>query len=376
MEKDFYARLNALSPGDLLRRIAGKTDGDVERAIAAAKPDIDDFAALVSPAASEFTEAIAQRARTLTRRRFGNVVNFFAPLYLSNLCANNCTYCGFSANNRIARKILSPEEIVRECDALRRQGFESILLVTGEHKGRAGTDYFREILPLVRARFSTVMLEVQPLEEAEYAELKSAGVDAVMVYQETYDAATYDRHHLCGAKKNFRRRLETPERLGRAGIDKIGLGVLLGLSASAPLDACFLAEHLAFLQKRFWRSRFSISFPRLRPCAGGIVPETLVSDAELLRLICAFRLFAPDVEITLSTRESARFRDNVIPICVNNISAGSKTQPGGYVENATDELEQFAPSDTRSFGEVSAAVMRAGLQPVRKDWDAWLGRAG
>ncbi|MFP1757601.1 2-iminoacetate synthase ThiH [Lonsdalea quercina] len=373
MSEGFYRRWQTLDWDDLRFRINGKTSADVERALNAARPDRDDFMALISPAAAGYLEPLAQRAQHLTRQRFGNTVGFYVPLYLSNLCANDCTYCGFSMSNRIKRKILNDDEIQQECRAIRQLGFDQLLLVAGEHQGKVGMDYFRRVLPQIRPHFSALMMEVQPLATDEYAELKALGLDGVMVYQETYHAPTYARHHLRGRKQDFAWRLGTPDRLGAAGIDKIGLGALIGLSDSWRVDGYMLAEHLLDLQQRHWQNRFSLSFPRLRPCAGGIEPASLMDEAQLMQTICAFRLLAPDVELSLSTRESPFFRDHMVPIAINSVSAFSKTQPGGYADNHS-ELEQFAPHDARRPEAVADAMTRAGLQPVWKDWDGYLGR--
>lgn len=358
---------------DIALQINAKTAQDVERALSADRLTRQDFLALLSPAALPYLEPLAQRAQQLTRQRFGNVVNFYLPLYLSNLCSNDCSYCGFSMSNHLKRKTLNEEEIIRECNAIREMGFESLLLVTGEHKSKVGMDYFRRYVPLVRRYFSTLMMEVQPLSEADYRELKHLGLDGVMVYQETYHEPTYQQHHLRGQKMDFAWRLETPDRLARAGIDKIGLGALIGLSYSWRSDCYMVAEHLLYLQKTYWQSRYSLSFPRLRPCAGGTTPASLMDESQLLQVMCAFRLLAPDVELSLSTRESPWFRDHAAPIVINSISAGSKTQPGGYA-TAQPELEQFEPHDNRSPQEVAGMLTNAGLQPVWKDWDSHLGR--
>ncbi|MFP1764393.1 2-iminoacetate synthase ThiH [Lonsdalea quercina] len=373
MSEGFYRRWQTLDWDDLRFRINGKTSADVERALNAVRPDRDDFMALISPAAAGYLEPLAQRAQHLTRQRFGNTVGFYVPLYLSNLCANDCTYCGFSMSNRIKRKILNDDEIQQECRAIRQLGFDQLLLVAGEHQGKVGMDYFRRVLPQIRPHFSALMMEVQPLATEDYAELKALGLDGVMVYQETYHAPTYARHHLRGRKQDFAWRLGTPDRLGAAGIDKIGLGALIGLSDSWRVDCYMVAEHLLDLQQRHWQSRFSLSFPRLRPCAGGIEPASLMDEAQLMQTICAFRLLAPDVELSLSTRESPFFRDHMVPIAINSVSAFSKTQPGGYADNHP-ELEQFAPHDARRPEAVADAMTRAGLQPVWKDWDGYLGR--
>ena len=373
MDRSFRERWEQLDWDDLTLRINGKTAADVEQALQRDTLTLDDFMALLSPAARHYIEPMAQKAQRLTRQRFGHTVGFYVPLYLSNLCANDCTYCGFSMSNRIKRKTLDEAEIISECETIRQNGFDSLLLVTGEHQTKVGMDYFRRYLPLIRPYFSSLMMEVQPLGTEEYRELKTLGLDGVMVYQETYHEATYQLHHLKGKKQDFHWRLATPERLGQAGVDKIGLGALIGLSSSWRTDCYMLAEHLLYMQQHYWQSRYSISFPRLRPCAGGIEPASLMGDAELVQLICAFRLLAPTVELSLSTRESPYFRDHVVPLAINNVSAGSKTQPGGYADSKT-ELEQFSPNDNRSPAQVAHALVQAGLQPVWKDWDGYLGR--
>jgi len=373
MFNDFSHHWQKLNWDDIALRINSKTAFDVERALNANKPSREDMMALLSPIAQSYLEPLAQKAQQLTRQRFGNTVNFFVPLYLSNLCANECSYCGFSMSNKIKRKTLNEEEIIRECSAIKAQGFEHLLLVTGEHQKKIGMEYFRRHLPAIRKNFSALMMEVQPLTEHEYAELKKLGLDAVMVYQETYHTASYHQHHLRGKKQDFHWRLATPDRLGRAKIDKIGLGALFGLSPSWRVDSYMLTEHLFYLQKNYWQSRYSISFPRLRPCLGGVEPASVMSERQLVQLICAFRLFSPDVELSLSTRESPFFRDHVIPLAINNISAGSKTQPGGYASRDR-ELEQFSPHDNRSAQQVAQMLIKNGLQPVWKDWEHYLGR--
>ncbi|GAA3916972.1 MULTISPECIES: 2-iminoacetate synthase ThiH [Gibbsiella] len=374
MADDFSHRWQQLNWDEITLRINSKTAQDVEHALQAPRLTREDFMALISPAAAAYLEPLAQRAQQLTRQRFGNVVSFYVPLYLSNLCANDCTYCGFSMSNHIKRKTLNADEIERECVAIKALGFEHLLLVTGEHQTKVGMDYFRQHIPSIRRHFSSLMMEVQPLGQDDYAELKNLGLDGVLVYQETYHPATYLKHHLRGHKQDFHWRLATPDRLGRAGIGKIGLGALIGLSSHWRTDCYLLAEHLLYLQQTYWQSQYSISFPRLRPCAGGIEPASIMSEPQLVQLICAFRLLAPNVELSLSTRESPYFRDHVIPMAINSVSAGSKTQPGGYADHVAPELEQFAPHDGRTPQQVAAAISQAGLQPVWKDWDSYLGR--
>ncbi|MGC7559230.1 2-iminoacetate synthase ThiH [Pasteurella sp. PK-2025] len=367
---DYWATLDW---SDISLQLNSQTATDVENALASPKVSLRQFMALLSPAATPYLEQMAQQAQRLTRQRFGNIVSFYLPLYLSNLCANDCSYCGFSMSNKMKRKTLNLDEILAECEAIKRLGYEHVLLVTGEHQQKVGMRYFEQMLPQIRPHFSSLMMEVQPLLEEEYHRLKQLGLDGVLVYQETYHPVQYAKHHLHGKKQDFLYRLDTQDRLARAGIDKIGLGALLGLSNDWRTDLYFVATHLQYLQQQYWKSRYSISFPRLRPCVGGVQPASLISDKQLLQAICAFRLFAPEVELSLSTREAPHFRDHVIPIAINTISAGSKTQPGGYA-NQKPELDQFSPYDERSPQEIWQVLIQKGLQPVWKDWDSYLGR--
>ncbi|MEO3680570.1 2-iminoacetate synthase ThiH [Rheinheimera fenheensis] len=345
---------------------------DVQAALTKPRLGIPDLQALLSPAALPLLSALAAKAQQLTRQRFGHTVQFYAPLYLSNLCANECTYCGFSLSQKVKRRTLNLAEVAQECRAIKMLGINQVLLVTGEHERKVGIDYFCEVLPLVRSYFSTVQLEVQPLNSAEYSKLKALGIDAVMLYQETYNAAAYKQYHLKGKKSDIHWRLDAPDRVGQVGIDKIGLGILLGLS-DWRTDAILLAQHLRYLQQHYWQCRFSLSVPRIRPCSGGSTVANPISDKELIQLICAFRLFAPELEISLSTRESATFRQHVVPLAITSVSAGSKTQPGGYSVEP-ENLEQFSTDDNRAPAEVAKALMQKGLQPVWKDWDSFLGR--
>ncbi|EJG1621054.1 2-iminoacetate synthase ThiH [Vibrio parahaemolyticus] len=367
----FYDRFQQLDWDDISMSIYAKTAQDVERALAKSKRDLEDFKALISPAAEPYLEQMAKISYSLTRKRFGNTMSLYIPLYLSNLCANACTYCGFSMENRIKRRTLNRDEIEAEIDAIKRMKFDSVLLVTGEHETKVGMKYFREMVPIIKQRFNYLAMEVQPLDQDEYAELKTLGLDAVMVYQETYHPKTYAQHHLRGNKMDFRYRLETPDRLAKAGIDKIGIGALIGLEEWRT-DCFFAAAHLDYLERTYWQSRYSISFPRLRPCAGnvpasGLQPKSVMTDKQLVQLICAYRLFNPEVELSLSTRESPQFRDNVLPLGITSMSAASKTQPGGYATEEV-ELEQFEISDERSAASVEDMIKAKGFAPVWRDW--------
>lgn len=358
----FYDIWKGLEWESLAAEINACTAMDVERALRSPVRGLKEFAAMISPAAAPYLEQMAALAQRSTRQRFGQGVNMYLPLYLTNLCANDCSYCGFSMSNKLKRKVLDEEEARRECEVIRQLGYETLLLVTGEHETKGGMDYFRRMLPVVKPYAAYLMMEVQPLDTHEYRELIGLGLDGVMVYQETYHAPTYAEHHLRGKKQDMQWRMETPDRLGEAGIDKIGLGALLGL-ADWRVDSLMVAHHLSYLRKRYWKSRYSLSFPRLRPCTGGFNPAHPMTDRQLIQLICAWRLLDAELELSLSTRESAAFRDAVIPLGITSVSAGSKTQPGGYAD-PKPELEQFAINDDRSAGHVAQAIKATGLEVI------------
>ncbi|MCL1126331.1 2-iminoacetate synthase ThiH [Shewanella surugensis] len=347
------------------------TPQQVERALQRPRGNLDSLLALLSPAAEPYIEQMAAQSVALTRQRFGANLGMFLPLYLSNLCANECDYCGFSMSNKLKRKILNTAELDSEIQLIKAMHYDSILLVSGEHETKVGIDYFSNVLPQVKRHFNHIAMEVQPMSIMDYATLVEQGLDAVMVYQETYQRQTYAAHHTRGKKKDFAYRLETPDRVAQAGVDKIGLGVLLGLD-DWRLDALLMGHHLAYLEQQYWRSRYSISLPRLRPCTGGIEPKVVLTDRGLVQMICAFRLFNHELEISLSTRESPALRDNLFPLGVTHVSAASSTQPGGY-SNPDTELDQFDISDDRSSRQVANAIMQKGLNPVWKDWErAWM----
>ena len=349
--------------------IRSKTSDDVRRALDRVRAGLtlEDLAALLSPAAAPHLENMAQLSHQLTVERFGRTMQLYAPMYLTNVCANVCTYCGFSAHNRLPRKALTDAEILAEAKVLARHGFDHVLLVTGE-SSRYGVAYLRDALRLLRPRFSSLSLEVQPLEQTDYETLVTGGLSAVLVYQETYDPAVYPKHHLKGPKSNMAYRLETPDRLGRAGVKKIGLGALYGL-ADWRAESWFVGLHLRYLEKHYWRTRYSLSFPRLRPHEGGDIAVTPFGERDLVQTVCAFRLFSQEVELSLSTRESERFRDHAFRLGFTTMSAGSRTNPGGYA-SAPDSLEQFAIDDSRSPAEVAASLRVRGYEPVWKDWDS------
>jgi len=367
MSNTFKDLFDTYSWEEISKSIYAKTDADVLQALRSSKRTLEDFKALISPAAAPYLEQMAQLSRQLTLKRFGKVMQLYVPLYLSNECNNICTYCGFSYDNKVKRKTLSSIEIMQEVAAIKKMGYDHVLLVTGEANQSVHTAYFKKVLELIRPHFSHISMEVQPLDTADYEELIPYGLHTVLVYQETYHQEDYKKHHPKGKKSNFDYRLETPDRIGTAGMHKMGLGVLIGLE-DWRTDSFFTALHLEYLEKKYWKSKYSLSFPRLRPFSGGLEPKVEMTDRELVQLICAYRLLNEEVELSISTRESIVFRDHIIGLGITSISAGSKTNPGGY-SVAPSSLEQFEISDERSPDEIAAMLQLNGYEPVWKDWD-------
>ncbi|PID88432.1 MAG: 2-iminoacetate synthase ThiH [Bacteroidia bacterium] len=365
--KTFYHEIQNIDPKQIEQEISAKTSADVEKALATAgHSNLEDFKALLSPAALPYLEQMAQISRRLTQKRFGKTMQLYVPLYLSNECTNHCLYCGFSTKNQIKRKTLTDSEILNEISAIKDLGFEHILLVTGEHEHKSGFEYLQNAINLIKDKFALISLEVQPLLQEEYAMLAQNKLNTVYVYQETYFEKTYRKYHLQGKKTDYRFRLETPDRLGKAGIHKIGLGFLMGLE-NWRVEAFFLAMHLQYLERKYWKTKFSISFPRLRPHEGTFSPAFPVGEKELVQLITAYRLFNENVELSLSTRESEQFRNHALHIGITAMSAGSSTEPGGYLEQ-NKALKQFEVNDDRSPEAVSRMIQEAGYEPVWRNW--------
>lgn len=363
----FRSILNRYQWDSVSDSIYAKTPLDVEIALQKEVGTLEDFKALISPAAEPYLEQLAQKSHQLTQKRFGKTIQMYVPLYLSNECQNICTYCGFSLDVKIPRKTLTDQEILDEVKVIKKMGYDHVLLVTGEANKTVGIDYFKNAIRLIKPFFSSISIEVQPLQQKEYEELIDEGLNTVLVYQETYNASNYKKHHPKGKKSNYNYRVETHDRLGRAGIHKMGLGVLIGLE-DWRVDSFFNALHLDYLERTYWKSQYTISFPRLRPCAGGVELKSIMTDKQLVQLICAYRLFNGEVELSMSTRESASFRDNIIKLGITSISADSKTDPGGYA-NPKVNLEQFEIDDARSTNEFAQKIRAQGYEPVFKNWD-------
>jgi 2-iminoacetate synthase len=367
--KNFKDIFDQFDWNEVTDSIYAKTKQDVELALnKEGDRDIEDFKALISPAATPYLEQMAQLSNQLTLKRFGKTIQMYVPMYLSNECQNICTYCGFSYDNKIERTTLTDDQILQEIDAVKEKGYDHLLLVTGEANKTVGVDYLKNALQVANPHFSNISIEVQPLDQDEYETLVDEGLYAVLVYQETYHKAEYKKHHPKGKKSNFYYRLDTPDRLGKAGVHKVGLGALLGLE-DWRTDSFFTALHLDYLEKQYWQTKYSISFPRLRPYEGCLQPKVNISDRELVQLICAYRIFNEEVELSLSTRESETFRNNVMKLGITTFSAESKTNPGGYSVYPQDTLEQFEISDERSTEDVAQSIRDNGYEPVWKDWD-------
>ncbi len=390
----FVSQFNTLPLGDLVSYSMEASPAQVRQALESQRPSLADFARLISPAAGSSLEEMAGRSQALTRQRFGNVVRLFAPLYLSNECINNCKYCGFSRDNPILRVTLSVEDVLREAQALRNQGFRNILLVAGEHPKFVSGSYLADCIRALHDEVPGISLELGPMETEDYVPLVQAGADGLVVYQETYDRAVYADMHTAGPKRNFNWRLETPERAYAAGFRRLGIGALYGL-ADWRREAISLAAHAEYLLRHCWKAQLTVSLPRLRPCAGEFQPPNPMSERDLVQLVCALRLFLPDAGLVLSTRESAKLRDGLIPLGITMISAGSHTEPGGYTGAGREKLHhtergrivelaagssewangatgQFDIADQRTPNEMADVLRRLGYEPVWKDWDAAL----
>lgn len=360
----FYDVLSKYDVDKFKQLVDKSTDADIERALSKTSAHtIDDFAALISERARQhYLDVMVQMSMQLTRKRFGRCINMYLPLYLTNLCSNKCAYCGFSVANKFKRVVLTLEEIEEELQAMNKMGYSNILLVCGENSHRAGMPYFEQVLPIAKKYADYLQMEVQPLDTKDYEKLISLGLDAVSVYQETYHSEHYKKVHLAGKKADMRYRMETPDRLGQAGIDKVGLGALLGLY-DWKVDLVATAMHVLYMRDKYWKTNLSISFPRLRPAQGGFEPLAPVSDAKLLQIICAWRIFDNELDLTISTRESASFRDLILPAGITALSAGSSTEPGGYAHKGKN-LEQWTVNDDRTVDEVVAAMEKNGFDAV------------
>lgn len=344
-------------------------EADVRRALSRDNRTPEDFAALLSPAALPLLEEMAQAAQRETRKHFGNSVYMFTPLYIANYCENYCIYCGFNCHNKIHRAKLNPEEIEEEMEAIASSGLQEILILTGESKKKSDVEYIGEACKIARKYFRVIGLEVYPMNSDEYAYLHQCGADYVTVFQETYNSDKYETLHLAGHKRIFPYRVNAQERALMGGMRGVGFGALLGLDDFRK-DAFATGMHAWLLQRKYPHAEIAFSCPRLRPIINNdrINPMD-VHEAQLLQVVTAYRLFMPFASITISTRECARVRDNLVNIAATKISAGVSTGVGSHVEELEDKGdEQFEISDGRSVDEVYGDLLKMDLQPVMSDY--------
>ena len=345
------------------------TENDVRRALEHDEKTVDDFKALLSPEALPLLEEIAEAARAETKKHFGNSVNMFTPLYISNYCENYCIYCGFNCHNKIHRAKLNAEEIEHEMQAIAKTGLQEILILTGESKKMSDVKYIGEACKIARKYFKVVGLEVYPMDSDGYRYVHECGADYVTVFQETYNSDKYETLHLAGHKRIFPYRVNTQERALMGGMRGVGFAALLGLSDFRK-DALATGMHAYLIQRKYPHAEIAFSCPRLRPIINNdkINPKD-VHEPQLLQVICAYRLFMPFASITISTRECQRFRDNVVDIAATKISAGVDVGIGGHDgEREKKGDEQFEISDSRNVDEVYKALTDKGLQPVMSDY--------
>ena len=342
------------------------TAKDVKEALAAETCSVDNFKALLSPAALPFLEEIAQKAQKETRKHFGNSVAIFTPLYIANYCENYCVYCGFNCHNKIKRAQLNAEEIEKEMQAIAETGLEEVLILTGESPNKSSVEYIGEACKIAKKYFKLIGLEVYPMDSKDYAYLHECGADFVTVFQETYNSDKYKTLHLGGRKRIFPYRLNAQERAIMGGMRGVGFAALLGLDDFRK-DALATGMHAYLLQKKYPHAEIAFSCPRLRPIINNdkINPKD-VHEPQLLQIICAYRIFMPFASITISTRE--RFRDNIIQIAATKISAGVNVGIGGHSQEEEKGDEQFEISDGRSVDEIYQMIEDNGMQPVMTDY--------
>lgn len=344
------------------------TAKDVKEALAAETCSVDNFKALLSPAALPFLEEIAQKAQKETRKHFGNSVAIFTPLYIANYCENYCVYCGFNCHNKIKRAQLNAEEIEKEMQAIAETGLEEVLILTGESPNKSSVEYIGEACKIAKKYFKLIGLEVYPMDSKDYAYLHECGADFVTVFQETYNSDKYKTLHLGGRKRIFPYRLNAQERAIMGGMRGVGFAALLGLD-DFKKDALATGMHAYLLQKKYPHAEIAFSCPRLRPIINNdkINPKD-VHEPQLLQIICAYRIFMPFASITISTRECERFRDNIIQIAATKISAGVNVGIGGHSQEEEKGDEQFEISDGRSVDEIYQMIEDNGMQPVMTDY--------
>lgn len=355
-------------PYDYVKDLIYNADENkIKNALYKEKLTAKDLAYLLSPKAEIYLEEMAEISHNITCQRFGKTIRIYAPIYLSNYCTNSCIYCGFNRKNSIPRVALTLDEIKKEAEIVASHGIKNVILVTGDNMKKFSFDMLMQSVKLCTEYFPLVSIEVPSLTFKQYEELHNAGADGLTMFQETYIESLYPSFHPAGPKSDYLYRLDTPERAAAAGMRFIGLGALLGLT-DYRIDTFYMCLHAEYLSKKYWRSLISSSFPRIRHAAGEYKPEYNVSDRNLLQLIFAYRMFLHDAGVNISTREPASLRDKLVYLGATIMSAGSKTEPGGY-SAAQDDAAQFSIEDNRSVEEFCSTIKKLGFDPVFKDWD-------
>ncbi|OEU67330.1 MAG: thiamine biosynthesis protein ThiH [Desulfovibrio sp. S3730MH75] len=363
----FYPICDEYSKLPLLEKFESVTEADVRRAISATTASPEDFLALLSPAAIPFLEEMAQKASQLTLQNFGKTIQLFTPLYLSNYCTNRCIYCGFNTTNDIPRTQLEPSQLEEEAQAIAATGLKHLLILTGDARKKSSPEYLESCMKVLSKYFPSVSIEIYAMDEDEYASLIKSGVDGMTMFQETYNEELYPTLHPAGPKKDFRYRLDAPERSCKAGMRVVNIGALLGLD-NWRKDALLTGIHASYLQKKYPDVDVAVSLPRMRSHAGSFKPASIVSDQDMVQNMLALRIYLPRVGITVSTRESPDFRENILPLGVTKMSAGVSTEVGGHSQKG-EKVGQFDISDERSVEEMCAALIKRGYQPIFKDWE-------
>ncbi len=367
----FSDELNNIDWDETTQKIYSSTDNDVRRALSKAHCNVDDFMAMLSPAAEPYLETMARLSRKYTQERFGNTISMFIPLYITNSCTNSCIYCGFHRENPMDRTILTLSQIEDEYKAIKKLApFENILLVTGENPAKAGVPYIADAVELAKKYFSNIKIEVMPLSAEDYTLLTKHGLNGVICFQETYNRKNYNIYHPRGMKSRFEWRVNAFDRMGQAEVHSIGMGALIGLEKEWRTDMTMMAYHLRYLQKHYWRTKYSVNIPRMRPAQNeGFQPNCIMTDKQLAQATFAMRIFDHDVDISYSTREPAYIRDNMCTLGVTTMSAESHVNPGGY-HTYPQALEQFSVNDERTAKVIDKRLRELGREPVWKDWDA------
>ena len=357
-----------VDPAPWMERCRHAGSCDVRNALTATQPAEFELAALLSPAARPMIEDLARRSRDLTTSHFGNIIDLYIPLYLSDECTGGCAYCGFAADRHTPRRTLTLDEVDRELDAVAAMGLQEILLLTGERSPHVDATYVGACITRAAQRFHRVTIETFPMTVDEYRHIAACGCSGVTIYQETYDPERYAELHRWGPKRDFPSRLDAPARVLAAGIRTCGLGALLGLHDSNH-DMLALYRHARHLQRDFWRGGLSISFPRVCPEGGGFIPPSPVDETRLTQIVCAFRIALPDMPLILSTRERPAIRDGLAGIGITRMSVASRTTVGGYAGADTNRDGQFHVHDDRPVEDFCAALRKKGLEPVFKNWE-------